>query len=364
LCLRAERRRTAASTAGAGASRVARRPRVRWWVLAAVLVAALCWTAPLVDELREAKGNISAVLEAATANKPTLGASVGAHAVVRAVGIVPWWLRTPSSPWQRKYEVRSGTSALARASCIAALCALFALIVVGLRVRRRELISGGVIGLLLCLALAVDAAATPTLRVLAETLGYTMWWGSPAGMFVWLLLAWSATALLLALARSVRLPHARLLSAAGGLAAAAAAGALVAAGQHRDYHLPEYRPLATMYAALDRSVPPGRTVLLTGALGSETFRFKMAARFAMVRRGIRPVSPGSDLRLGSWYELRHLRYDCAVYVRDGTARPARGASAIAHLRFADVPLTVWLTPVGCPARAAAPTRPLSAHALA
>jgi hypothetical protein len=342
-----------------GAAAVPGRGRVRWWLLAAVVVAAACWTAPLIDEVREPRGNLTAVFDTATANEPTMGASVGARAVVRAVGIVPWWLRDPASPWNRKQEVRSGTSVLARVSCALALCALVALAALGLRSRRRELLGGALIGLVLCAALALDAASTPTIRVLAETLGYTMWWGSAAGMFVWLVLAWPAAELLLhrvpAARRSSGRPPARaaLLAGAAGLAAAALAGALVAAAERPDYHLPEYRPLGAMYAALDRSVPHGRTVLLTGALGSATFRFKMAARFAMVRRGIRPVSPGTDTRLGTWYELGRLHPGCAVYVRDGTRSPARGAEAIARLHFQEgassLPVTVWLAPAGCPA---------------
>jgi hypothetical protein len=110
-----------------------------------------------------------------------------------------------------------------------------------------------------------------------------------------------------------------------------------------------------VYDALDRSVPAGRTVQLIGALGSETFRFKMAARFALVRRGIHPVSPGTDTRLGSWYELDHRRYACTVWVSDGARSPAAGAVAIAHTSFDNsirsYPLTVWMAPAGCPASA-------------
>ena len=76
----------------------------------------------------------------------------------------------------------------------------------------------------------------------------------------------------------------------------------------------------------------------------------MAARFALVRRGIRPLSPGTDTRLGSWYELDHHRYDCTVYVEDGRASPARGAVRLASFVYAAVhPLSVWVSPAGCPA---------------
>jgi hypothetical protein len=340
----------------------ARPGRLRWWLLASAIVAALCWTAPLVDEIREPSGNMTRVLETATAGEPTLGAAAGAHAVVRAVGVVPWWLRVPVTPWDRKYEVQAATSELGRVSCLLALFALVALVFVGVRLRRAAFVSGGAIGLALCGTLYLDAAATPTLRVLRETLGYTMWWGSPAGMFVWLVLLWPALEALLAAARAVplrhrrapRLPPARTvvaIAAAAGVAAAAAVGVLVARGMPRDYHLAEYRPLGALYSALDRSVPAGRTVLLTGGLDGTTFRFKMAARFALVRRGIRAVSPGTDTRLGGFYELRRLSYSCVVALRNGDAPPAPGAQLLASLRYADAragrPLAVWLAPAPC-----------------
>jgi hypothetical protein len=185
-----------------------------------------------------------------------------------------------------------------------------------------------------------------------------MWWGSPAGMFVWVMLGFAAAAMLGDRFPSrlrgwsgsrLRLPA---VASVAGLGAAALAGAAVAAGQQPDYHLPEYRPLGAMFAGLNREVPKGRTVRLIGSLGDETFRFKMAARYALVRRGIRPLSPGTDTRLGSWYELHHHRYDCTVYVNDGNRSPARGAAVITRLTFKDstgsYPMSVWVSRAGCP----------------
>ena len=218
--------------------------------------------------------------------------------------------------------------------------------------RRTELWSGALIALFLCAGLYAVTAATPTKRVLAETLGYTMWWGSPAGMFVWVMLAFSAVAIIseLALPR-LRIPAFASATAAAAIVAGAAAG--VAAAERSDYHLPEYGPLAKLYAGLERGIPQHRTVKLLGYLGSRTFRFKMAARYAMVRRGIRPLSPGIDVRLGSWYDLDHHRYDCVVYVKDGVTTPARLASEVARFNFDDgtgsYPVTVWVAPAGCPA---------------
>jgi hypothetical protein len=341
------------SRAKSGATAHGRRRGLWRWALAALLVAAVCWTPPLIDQIEGNPGNLTWVLRTAKANTPTLGASVGWHAVVRAIGIRPWWLRNPASPWERKNEVRASSGALANVSSAAILAVLLVVGVVGVLRRRAELWAGALIALALCAGLAAVAASTPTMRVLAETLGYTMWWGSPAGMFVWVMLAFAAVALL----GEAPLPRWRVpaaASAAGVLAVVGAATA-VAAAQRPDYHLPEYRPLAALYAGLRDGIPSHRTVLLIGSLGSRTFRFKMATRFALLRRGIRPLSPGKDVRLGSWYEEDHRPYDCTVWVQDGSSRPARRARMLAQVSFDDgtgsYPVSVWSSPAGCPRRA-------------
>jgi hypothetical protein len=353
------RRSAAASRADAP-----RRSGALWrWLLAALVVALACWTPPLIDQIEGKPGNLTNVVRAATANTPKLGAAVGWHAIVRAVGVRPWWLRNPASPWDRKFEVRSSASAAATVTTVLILLALLVIATIGVVRRRAELWAGALIALAACAGLFAVAEATPTKRVLAETLGYTMWWGSPAGMFVWAMLAWAGVSLLAELAPALRRMPA--LASAAAVAAVAAGAAAVALAERSDYHQPEYRPLAKLYAGLHRGVPARRTVMLVGYLGNRTFRFKMAARFAMVRRGIRPLSPGIDVRLGHWYELDHHRYDCAVYVQDSSRRPAPQATRVAHFSFDDgtgtYPVTVWVSPAGCPPGGALPRRASSSR---
>jgi hypothetical protein len=358
----------------------ARRGRARWWALAAVVLAIACWTPPIVDQLTEPTGNLTAVIRTAKAGEPKLGASVAWHAVVRAIGVPPWWLTDPSSPWERKNEVRVESDTLAMVSTLLALCALLAVAAVGLMRRRVADTAGALIALTLCLGLVAIAYSTPTTRLLGGTLAYTLWWGSPAGMFVWLMLGWS---LVRALGQLVRASGNRVIafprpggraSAIGvgavaiGVGAVAIVAAAVSIAERPDYHLPEYRPLGGVYAALDRAIPAGRTVRLPGGLGNTTFRFKMAARFALVRRGIRPLSPGGNVRLGTWYELRRRPYDCTVYVKDGSASPAPRAEQLARVVFRgparNYPVTVWVSPAGCPRRAAtSPAARFSTHQL-
>jgi hypothetical protein len=332
-----------------GATDPVKRRSMWHWALAALLVALICWTAPVIDQIEHHPGNLTVVLRTATAAKSTLGATVGWRAVVRAIGVPPWWLEDPGSPWERKTDVRMAPGALRTTSCLLMLYALLAVTAVGLRRRRADLCAGALIALVLCAALAIVAAATPTTHLLAATLGYTMWWGSPAGMFVWVILGWSAATMLAE--RGLSRLRAPALASAIGIGAVAATGTAVAANEGPDDHLWEYRPLGAMFAGLN-SIPAGRTVMLVGNLGNATSRFKQAARFALVRRGIRPLSRGASFRLGAWYEPDHHHYDCIVYVDDGIASPARQAVAIARVSFSNSTgshaVTVWVSRARCP----------------
>ena len=317
------------------------------WTLLALLVAALCWSAPIDEELSEAHGNLGLVIETATASKQTLGARAGWYAVVRAVGITPWWLQRPHSRWQRKYEVRSAPGPLSRWSCAGILCALLAMALVGLYRRRAELVSLALISFALCFALAGVAAETPTPPLLSATLGYTMWWGSPMGMFVWLALAWGLWLGLAALIGPLRsrlpasTPRPRARAAAALLAPLTCLGAIaavagsVAAAEGADEHVAIYRPVRVLAARLKGLVPSGETILLEGELNIATMPVKPAIRYLLVARNVRVLAPGSYLRLGNWYELYHRRYEAAVYLSDVDRSPHRGARLVGKASWHD-----------------------------
>ncbi len=162
------------------------------WSAAALAVVAICWSAPLIQQFTQSPGNMTLVVQSASRSKQTLGAGVGWHAVVRAVGVRPWWLYVPLDRWQRKHDIRVTPSTGTVASCVALLAALLISMFAGVIRGRRDVVAGALIGFVLCGALAAVAATTPTPRLLAVSLGYTMWEGSQAGMWVWLMLAWSA----------------------------------------------------------------------------------------------------------------------------------------------------------------------------
>jgi hypothetical protein len=343
------------------------------WALAALAVVAIFWSAPVIDELSERTGNITLVARSATTPKATLGASVGWHAVVRAVGVRPWWLYVPIDRWQRQYDVREPNRLHAVVSCVALLAALFAAMLVGFRRGRRDVGAGALIGLVLCGALAAVAASTPSAPSVTLTLAYTMWWGSQVGMWVWLMLAWSA---FLAIrwglrnsrrprlgglgasgrpgaARRSRTPASRLVQApvlacAGGLVATVAVAVAVAASGRRDEHVAVYRPTATLAASLERVIAPGHTVDLLANLGYSTTVMKPALRYLLARHGVRALGRGSKVRIGDWYELDGRPFQYFVYLDDGTRSPARGARLIDSVRVVDQKglhvVSLWVSP--------------------
>lgn len=350
--------------AGAGmrARAPARRPprSLLRWGGAALLVAAICWSAPVIDQLTESPGNMTLVLQSATAQKSTVGASVGWHAVVRAVGVRPWWLYVPVDRWQRQYDVRETPLTHAVVSCVVLLAALFVMMIVGLARRRRDVASGALIGFVLCAALAAVAAATPTPPKLALTLAYTMWMGSQVGMWVWLMLAWSAwlglrwalrasaRARLARLGESRPLDRARRLQVPGfayvlapilagiaGVGATAAVAGAVAATEKPDEHLAVYGATASLARSLDRAIPSGRTVNLVANLGYSTMVIKPGLRYLLARHGVRALGQGSRVRIGNWYELYDRPYQYTVYVDDGIRSPAKGARPIDRVRVGE-----------------------------
>jgi hypothetical protein len=330
------------------------------WSAAALAVVAICWSAPLIQQFTDTPGNMTLVVQSASRSKQTLGASVGWHAVVRAVGVRPWWLYVPPDRWQRKHDIRVTPRAGATASCIALLAALFLAMLVGLARGRRDVAAGALIGFVLCGALAAVAATTPTPRLLAVSLGYTMWEGSQAGMWVWLMLAWSSW-LGLGWARrawarprlasvsghrgtdaerwpsvpALRSSLAPVLACAAGVGATAGVGLAVAATGKPDEHVAVYRPTTSLAASLERVIPAGRSVELMANLGYSTMVIKPAIRYLLARHGVRALGQGSKARIGDWYELYDRPYQYVVYLREGVRSPANGSRLIDRVRVVD-----------------------------
>ena len=323
---------------GGPPARARERERTRpvWrWVLAAVLVGAVCWAPPLLDELEHSPGNLTLVVRTTSDRGTTLGSSIGANAVVDAIGWKPWWLYVPVSEWSRKKDVRATPSSSASDSTLAILAALVLVATLGFWRRRGDLAAAALIGLAMCAALDANIANTPVVPLLAATIGYTAWWGSIVGLWVWLVLAWALWLSLRWLAlRSETLRRrapalfadvpagawkaACVLASLGCLAGVAATGTAVAATEKRDSHVNQYHPIATLVAALDRVVPSGRSVRFElGANDVSTQPIEPGVRFGLVRHGDLVLSHGAHQRLGYYYELQKKPYSWFVYIANG-----------------------------------------------
>lgn len=334
-----------------------RRRRAWPWVLAALLVAAACWTEPAIEEIRENPGNLTMIVRTVEHRGSTLGASIGWHALVRSVGERPWWLYVPASEWERKFDVRDTPTDAQEESAIAVLAALVLAGIAGALRRRWDLLAAAVIGLGMGGAMVLQVASNPSSKLLSETLGYTLWWGSELGLWVWLVLAWALWLAFAGVARAIagrlhlgarlrvserlrgHASAARLAaSAVAALAAAvgvAAVGSAVADTAKPDSHIYEYRPVTAMAQRIERFVPRAQSIdYRLGPLDVGTQPMEPALRFLLVRHGDRVLAQGSYPRLGSYYELDHHPYQWIVYLRDGTRREPHMTLA-ARVRFRD-----------------------------
>ena len=343
----ARRRRAGARAPGQS------QPHVWPWALAALIVAAACWTEPAIDQIENSPGNLAVIVRTAEHRGPTLGATVGWHAVVRSVGVRPWWLYEPASEWERKADVRATPSGRETDSTIVLLAALALAGLAGALARRWDLAAAAVIGLGLCAAIALQAASNPSTRLLAETLGYTLWWGSELGFWVWLILAWAlwlgllgAVRLLLRALRGRPRAHGRVLpsrarsgaivlASLASLGGVVAVGRAVAAGARPDSHVYEYAPIHQVAAGIERLIPPGQTInYRLGALDLGTQPMEPAIRFFLVRHGDRVLADGSFPRLGSYYQLDSRAAPWIVYLDDGS-RPQQHMTLAARVHFTD-----------------------------
>jgi hypothetical protein len=325
------------------------------WGAAALLVAALCWTPTIVDQVSRRPGNLSVVANFATASNPKLGSTVAWHAVVRAVGLPPWWLYVPKTRWDRYADVRAHNGGWRTASAIVVLALLLLIAVVAALRRRGEVLVAAVIGLVLCAAVWLVATQTPASPPdLPPTVAYTLWWASHVGMWVYLVLAWSAWLALASVlppvgrrlhdlwqgrsrwltAQRVRGGAAVGLSALG-IAAVATAGGAVAATAKRDQHIEIYKPIAQISTALERAIPSYQTIRFEGSLDGPSSPIKPAIRWVLVRRDIRVLSVGSRQRLGNWYELLNRPYNMTLWVFNSPRPPAPDASLVIHVAFTD-----------------------------
>jgi MYXO-CTERM domain-containing protein len=305
----------------------------RRWLLAGGLVAVICWSAPLVDELAHRPGNLTQLWRTITADRATLGIHSAWNAVVHAFGVPPWWLRAHVSSPTHFLDVAASPS---RPSILAFLT-LIGLLGLGLLRRRRAMTStASALGLLLIGALALVTASTPGDSVF--TLGYTMQLGSPAGMFTWL----AAGLATITLVKAPRFRLGRGTTAAGVACIAALSVWAATAGSEPDVKRWIYEPAGEVVDKLDSAVPSGRRVFVqpgTGDVGSQAYPLIV---YALRRNGDRPliVQKAAETNMGGWYGVEGRPYDFSVAVIEGSAAVPERGCVVDRIALDDAPSTV------------------------
>jgi hypothetical protein len=298
-------------------------------VLAALAVLVACWSAPLIDEVVHEPGNLTMLRRTLGADRARLGADAAWHAVVQAFGTPPWWLESRADNASRFTDIAVSPS---RPSILAFLALVGVLGLGLLQWRRLTQPSAAALGLALIAALAAVAAATPAERVI--TVGYTMLWGSPAGMFAWLA-AGLALAGLLARARRPELGRA---ARAAGLAVAALLGVWAASADSPQPNRWIYEPARALTNELEEALPPGRSVYVRPSTGELGFKAYPLIVYALRQHGVRPlVVPESVESMGGWYGVTGRRYDTSVAVLEGEAELPAGGRVVARVPVEEGP---------------------------
>ncbi|MGZ6708051.1 MAG: hypothetical protein ACXVFN_14060 [Solirubrobacteraceae bacterium] len=304
-------------------------PALRRALLTALVVGLVCWSGPSIDQLIHRPGNLVAIVQSGTAEKHTLGGLAGRRAVVRAVGIPPWWLEGPRDGFRRAVDIRTRPARLATLSALLAIAGLLAMLWVGLRSRRSDIVAAGAIGLVLCAATAVITASTPTTTTLIlTTVDYTLWWAAAAGMWIWLVLGWALAIAIAPLARD-RLPAARRRPAINParvalpvafcvlLAAAVTTSVRLRPDEQRRY----FKPARAIIARVDGQLPEDAFVRVDAPPTVAGLNVQAALVYDMRRRGMRVSAPNLGRELGPAYRAGPP-YDYRVLVLDGVGAPA------------------------------------------
>jgi hypothetical protein len=318
-----------------------RRSMLRW-VVAAMLVGLLCWTTPLIDQAVNRPGNVVLVARAATADEPRVGAERGWRALVHTVGVVPWWLRDPQVPVERLIDLVTSPSAVATGSTVLILGALAAMTLLGARRRQMDTMAAGALGLGLSLALALVTASTPARSI--DTLGYSLRWASPVGMWVWLTLGWWLIAQLrwarrdaLVLRPALAALRGRSVSAIAGVAAVAGVATVVAvSGELTDEPFDEMATVSDrLGAAVARDRPVQIQVTSTADATFMALGFGSGITYSLRREGRVVRAPDYVDYLGPEYGVDRPG-EQIVRVDVDRPRPRRGRP-VARLRVPDYP---------------------------
>jgi len=322
------------AVAGAGLTVAVRRDGApadlrRWAAIAAVLTL-VCWSAPLAEQVIHRPGNMVQVVRVGLDDRGKLGAAAGAHTVARTVGVPPVWLQEPRSPVGVLAAVQNAPAALTSATAVILLALLALIAAVAARRRRWPVAAAALIGLVVPLLLGVVAASTPTKDGLFISVGYTLRWGSVAGMFAWVACLWGAATLLRPGWERLALPGRRASWA--GTAAVGAVAIAVSAGTRADRFEVRYEPANTIERAIEGANHDG-AVMVEAPL--RYFDLQAGAVYALRRSG-EVRMPLFDRQLGRRYRPRDADRGPVIRITPEPARPGPGERVVAHVPYDSV----------------------------
>jgi hypothetical protein len=352
------------SVAGSGGSgAVAAGEHRRRWLVGSLVVGLVCWSAPLLDQALHSPGNFVRIVQTATAREQTAGLTVGWHELGRATGVWPRWLRG-YSPGVEVRDLLSAPNGVAVASSVLIVGGLLIVALLGLRRRRRDVVTGASLALALNGAVLAATTSIPTSLIFRD---YALRWTSPAGMFSWLVLGWSLVVLRPTSWSAARAP--RILAAVRRPASASLIGLTitamlavgVATGPQSDTLRWAYEPARTTTALVSARLPRQHAVLVAAGSSITGYVFQQAIIYRLRRQGYRVVAPKGDTqRLGAYYSPdgpTGPRYDDVLLVDVSNKRVPRGGHVIAHVPLHGAPgefgagaqppptaLTIWVLP--------------------
>jgi hypothetical protein len=318
---------------------------VRRWVLLGACVMVVCWSLPGLDQAlgwagRDGHGNLGHIVDAAGVRGKTAGLDAGVHALVSAVGVPPWWLRTLPPPQMKTFEIFGASSAVARITALGWLLALAAALIAGWRRGRQDVVTACAIAGSLCLAIVAFTASFPNRGGLILSYSYSSWWEVPAGMWVWVLVTWSVVSLL-PLRRPAQLTT-RAAYALGMVGAALLLGLLGFRTRDHAVNPNEYRPSGSLIAQIREHAPRDEPVQVVG----HTFGFDSSAVYALRLEGL-DVGSSDARELGRPYATEGRRFAQIVEITEGDRPPSPKARVIARVPLQGTPprtITALLRP--------------------
>jgi hypothetical protein len=316
------------------------------WVIASLIVALLCWSGPLVYELRHRPGNLELILEAATGDRPTTGLDAGEHVIAHTVGWFPWWAQAEPDRDERIVQLQTAPATVTTATAGLVLACLLIALALALRRREREAAVAVALSLVLCASVGAVAASVPTTIVGLSTVAWVLNWTSQVGAWAWVTLACSAWVLFGRAGADLHLRRRTVALGALGLTLLLSLAVATRSGDDPDRQPPGIKDFDLVRAATARTTTAVRgsnEVLIRPAQLSRTLgplTLRSAIAYALRRKGVTVAFPAElAQQVGPAYYPHAGKYEHVVEITDGLT-PARPGSRVVVRERPEVTVTL------------------------